>query len=399
MITLCVVNTQPVSAEPKTIVVPDDYPTIQEAIDNADEGDTVFVKSGTYYNQTLIINKSLSLIGEDSKTTVLIGTVVTFVSFVTVIQINANDVKISGFTITNTWYCIAGNGDRTQIIGNILTTTYDYGFGTGIAVHGSYKTIAENIITGGVVGIQGSGSYNTITGNTITDTGDRSIELYGSFNTVTGNNIRDHVGMGIQIYSGDSNTITKNNITDGSNGINIHNGSRNTVSENRVTGMAGSGISIAMGFDNTIYRNYIANNKWGAIIGGYEFEAGNNTVYHNNFIDNTVQVRTDWTVYGVNHWDNGYPSGGNYWSDYQYRYPNATEIDGSSIWDTPYVIDANNQDRYPLMSPVVISDYPDEENESMPTPEPFPTTWILAAAVAIIVIIAVAAVILKKRGK
>jgi len=52
-----------------------------------------------------------------------------------------------------------------------------------------------------------------------------------------------------------------------------------------------------------------------------------------------------------NTWDNGYPSGGNYWSDYQTNYPTAAEIDGSGIWNTPYVIDSNNRDNYPLMNP------------------------------------------------
>ncbi|TSA57074.1 hypothetical protein D4R42_02290, partial [bacterium] len=55
------------TAEPNTIVVPDDYSSIQEAIDNADEGDTIFVKKGTYegpINETLMINKTISLIGE-----------------------------------------------------------------------------------------------------------------------------------------------------------------------------------------------------------------------------------------------------------------------------------------------------------------------------------------------
>jgi hypothetical protein len=78
----------------------------------------------------------------------------------------------------------------------------------------------------------------------------------------------------------------------------------------------------------------------------------------------------------LNIWDNGYPSGGNYWSDYLTRYPNAKMIDDSGIGDTPYfvmpngfvdttgmsssatnywtklnAVELNNTDRYPLMSP------------------------------------------------
>jgi hypothetical protein len=53
----------------------------------------------------------------------------------------------------------------------------------------------------------------------------------------------------------------------------------------------------------------------------------------------------------TNTWDNGYPSGGNYWSNYRTTYPNAVENDSSAIWNTPYVINVNNTDRYPLMAP------------------------------------------------
>jgi len=63
-------------------------------------------------------------------------------------------------------------------------------------------------------------------------------------------------------------------------------------------------------------------------------------------MSNTQQV---YTCNLTNVWDDGYPSGGNYWSDYEERYPNATEIDGTGIWDTPYVIDENNEDNYPIV--------------------------------------------------
>jgi hypothetical protein len=75
-------------------------------------------------------------------------------------------------------------------------------------------------------------------------------------------------------------------------------------------------------------------------------------IYHNNFVGNTIQASVD-SASVSNAWDNGYPSGGNYWSDYNgtdlYNgpYQNVTGSDG--IGDTTYSIDANNTDHYPLM--------------------------------------------------
>jgi len=93
---------------------------------------------------------------------------------------------------------------------------------------------------------------------------------------------------------------------------------------------------------NTVSGNNIANNGYGIFLW-----SSNHKIHHNNFIYNTNQAGS----FESNTWDDGYPSGGNYWSDYEERYPNATEIDDSGIWDTPYVIDENNQDNYPLMNP------------------------------------------------
>jgi hypothetical protein len=76
-----------------------------------------------------------------------------------------------------------------------------------------------------------------------------------------------------------------------------------------------------------------------------------------------------WVPPQRNVWDDS--KEGNYWSDYVTRYPNATEIDGSGIWDTTYVISENNQDSYPLMSPVAIPEFPYEENPpTVPPTEP-----------------------------
>jgi parallel beta-helix repeat protein len=97
------------------------------------------------------------------------------------------------------------------------------------------------------------------------------------------------------------------------------------------------------------------------------YSSSNNIIYHNNFIDNTKQVYILESGYG-NLWDAGYPSGGNYWSDYtgidEYSGSGQNETGSDGIGDTPYVIDENNQDNYPLMNPWT---------PSPPIPPPPPT--------------------------
>jgi hypothetical protein len=90
---------------------------------------------------------------------------------------------------------------------------------------------------------------------------------------------------------------------------------------------------------------------------GVEFAwSSNNEVYHNSFIHNTGPVQAGGDDQSVNLWDDGYPSGGNYWSDYNGTdlcsgsYQNETDSDG--IGDAPYVVYTNITDRYPLIAPL-----------------------------------------------
>jgi len=126
-------------------------------------------------------------------------------------------------------------------------------------------------------------------------------------------------------------------------GIYLNNSNGNNILENRITNTQYA-INLVESTGNTINGNFIEENDRGMRSTRY---SSNNTIYHNNFIDNYKQVRD---LEGAsNIWDNGLE--GNYWSDYTTRYPDAQELDDSGIWDTPYVIDENNQDNYPLMNP------------------------------------------------
>ena len=133
----------------------------------------------------------------------------------------------------------------------------------------------------------------------------------------------------------------------------------NTIFNNIITNCSLCGIWIVMddstwtAHEHRIVGNIIRNNEGGVVLGG---NTRYNNAYHNDFQNNSVHAQdsTDQT----NHWNNKYPSGGNYWSDYNGTdlfggpYQNLTGGDG--IGDTPYVIphiDGYNQDNYPLMEP------------------------------------------------
>jgi len=127
---------------------------------------------------------------------------------------------------------------------------------------------------------------------------------------------------GIYLVFSSDNTVSGNNMTSNSDGIYFVGVSNSTLSGNSVKQSSSDGVFIR--------------------------GSSSNTFSHNDFVNNLQQVKSDGSP---NTWDNEYPSGGNYWSDYRTRYPSASENDSSAIWNTPYVIDSNNTDRYPLMGP------------------------------------------------
>jgi len=126
---------------------------------------------------------------------------------------------------------------------------------------------------------------------------------------------------------------------------------QNTLANNAAPPPAsdGDGINIdSPEGSHLVKQNIISANKRDGIIVQWSSRLIKHYIYHNSFINNG---RNALSYLASSTWDDGYPSGGNYWSDYEERYPNATELDDSGIWDTPYVIDEQNQDRYPLMKP------------------------------------------------
>jgi parallel beta-helix repeat protein len=275
-----------------------------------------------------------------------------------------------------------GSSNNT-IAGNNITANNNVGvwlYSDSLTISGNNNTISGNNITNNEYGIfLERSSDSTIAGNNITNNSDFGIYLDESYsntfsgnnitanfwgivlrdssnNTILGNNITANNRYGINLH-GSNNTMLENNITANNDGIEISS-SNNSISGNNITNNSESGIRLSESSNyNSINGNNITNNNVGVYLSAL---ARANKFWHNNFIDNTQQVNVQTGIYPNGTlliplciWDDGYPSGGNYWSDY-----GGTDVNQDGIGDTSYIIDANNTDHYPLMVPYVIPEFP-----------------------------------------
>ncbi|MHC4568817.1 MAG: right-handed parallel beta-helix repeat-containing protein [Planctomycetota bacterium] len=358
----------PANVSVATITVPDDFPAIQQAVNAASPGDKVFVRAGMY-SEHVTIGKPLTLEGEDRETTIIDGAGTGKVVTVT----SASNVTVSGFTTRNGGTSTSFPEDSGIVLDNashclisdcIMTSNgisglhlyrsssntirnceLSYNETTPIpgpvqgAIHlrySTYNTIADNnIYSNGSDGItvRSGSSYTTIRGNHIYSNGDYGIHLGWSYHcTIVDNIVHDNRSVGLEFDAASYNTARDNVTYSNSAGIRI--------------------VFYARG--NTFVGNVIRGNRFGIQIGAYNLNTYPHTFYHNDIIDNTEQVRFGTHI--ISHiWDDGYPNGGNYWSDYagvdDFKGPGQNMPGSDGIGDTAYVINYRNSDRYPLMRP------------------------------------------------
>ena len=357
----------PIKAETRTITVPSDYLTVFEAVKNAGDGDLIIVKRGTFegpINQTLIISKTISIIGENPETTKLVfhpewitqmifSTPLSY--YANPIKIEANNIRISGLTITSDGGEISATGNETKITGNILraSTSLQGSYqlfaentliGASVVCRGTNASISKNKVINGMIGSD-SGWNDKIFANTVT--GCIGIGGTSTSELVYGNMVRDggdEYWAGISIAS-IGTTVVNNTVTNCSQGMSMDWGSNNTVRGNFLTNNRLSGLTVTDGDNFVFVENYVSNNPVGV-----QTQAAF-ALSHNNFLNNDLQVEVlDDKIYNC-HLDNG--EEGNFWSNYR-----GTDADGDGIGDTPFNIFQNCSDRYPLMLPVKIDQSP-----------------------------------------
>ena len=250
----------------------------------------------------------------------------------------------SGFQVARATETIYINADGTvtpatapiQRNGNIYTLTSDISSDADGIVIEKNNTIldgAGHILQGTLIpsskGIYLSGnSYVTIKNIKIKSfESGILLDAYSTYNNILGTTVEGNdYGINCWAYA-DNNSIVGNN----------------------VTGNSLAGIWIVGSSNDTITGNYIAGN----IQYGIRLESSSNdTIYHNSFIGNAIQV----SIYdSTATWDNGYPSGGNYWNDYAgtdlQSGPSQNLTGSDGIGDIPYTCDENNSGQLPAHEP------------------------------------------------
>lgn len=278
----------PLIGQATVITVPGDYSTIQAAINTATDDDEIIVSPGTYQENVNFLGKNIILRSIDATSpTIVASTVIDGNSSGSVVTFSGTEDEtgvLSGFTITNGYALkgggICGNGARSAIQNNNITTNTTYGSGInarGAGVYDCDGVISSNTISdnsaggdgGGLVLCGGTIQNNIVSNNTAGDDGGGLFQCDGTIrdNIISGNSAGDNGGGLFQCDATIQNNIISGNSADDGGGLY---GCRRTVCNNIISGNSaywGGGLSNCEGtiLNNTIWGN--SANYGGGLIG------------------------------------------------------------------------------------------------------------------------------------
>ncbi len=252
------------------------YSSIQNAINNSENGTIIYVYSGIYF-ENLLINKSITLIGEDKYNTIIDGNEIG-----TVITIIANNVSVNGFTIQNS------------------SLNYTDCFISGVKIYSNYNIISDNIIKNNQIGISISGDpCNPYFQSNFTNYNSVNNKIFD--NLITGNSI-----IGIGIYRSTNSKIYRNNVTSNKLGFINFNSNNNSFYLNNFQNNAenvndlGINFWFSKNFGN-YYDDYVGLDKNNDGIGDtpYNISGGDNVDKYPLMMpyDGTIQLKEFYVDY------------------------------------------------------------------------------------------------------
>lgn len=380
------------------------HSSINDAITDASDGDVIWVRNSTYYEH-IVVNKSVTIkwdyvtydpelpphrpIVDGSGSGVVFNVTASNVQIFNLTIQNAGEgiylfptavdaSIIRNFVKSNTY-----NGIYVDSVNNTIkcnTLTYNNNFGMYIDSSGNF--LRDNIMTNNTYNFGISNFINndidpsnTINGKPIYIWIDQHyrqvphdagyVTVVNSTNIIVEDLKLSNNDCGVRFINTSDSTIANVEASYNLNGLYLLNAENITVENvnaqhnfaygimldasnstrivhNIVSG-EGTGIGLWDSRDNTVIENTIQNH----IFGIEDVRGANNCFYHNNIKNNTNQVLLE-EEYELC-WDNN--KEGNYWSDYEDKYPHVVDADGDGIWDHPYEINPHNFDRYPLVQP------------------------------------------------
>ena len=240
------------------------YSSIQEAINNATNGDTIFVYNNTYNENVDTKLKKITLLGEDRDTTIITGSAAN-----PVLKIGTSDTTLSGFTLIGTptgiIIQVASLSENIFITNNLIK---DGSNGIVLSATTSKVTITGNTIKNNAfIGIQlQSSSYDIIQGNTIENNGAQGIDLSlnSNHNSFLNNSIMNNAKEAILIsgIASTENSIEGNNIYQNQIGVRFTSAGSNKIQSNNIEGSVMEGVLLQTSKENTIeMNNFIDNNR------------------------------------------------------------------------------------------------------------------------------------------
>jgi parallel beta-helix repeat protein len=403
-----VFNVLSVEANPDVVIVPDEYFSIQEAINQSESGDTIFVKSGIYFENIVVDKNGLRLVGEDKDTTIIDGCGESIVVYV-----EANDIELRNFTVQNSGSDLMNSGIYLNYsFNNLISNNKVSSNNLGIYLSSSANCIFKNNKMVGNqynFGVSGNNLQEYIHDIDISNSVDGKPVIY--WVNQTNKHLPANAGYVAVInstkitvddliltknwqavlfaYTMDS-TIKKVTVTSNLDAIWLIECTNCNVYDNTVSKNNWGGIALVNSYLCSVQGNNIINNKEYGIFLSY---SSDNIFYHNNFDNNKRQA---W-LYGVNNntWDAGNVIGGNYWSNYngtdEKSGVNQDENGPDNFGDTPYIINLDNRDGYPLMQPWII-----EPSEA--TPRSF---WLyeITGIGILIIVLSIVTYLLKRRKR